>query len=217
LLDRWASERGLTAVITAHHLDDQAETFLMRLARGAGVRGLAGMRKVAQVPGGRLPLVRPLLGWRHSELEAVCRDSRLDPARDPSNEDEQFERVRIRRAVEAADWIDPVAVAASAGHLAEAESALDWAAEQEWRQAVTEIDGRIVYRPTDRPREIRRRIVGRALRTLATEGAGELRRRELEPLLETLAMGGKATLRGVLCSGGDAWRFEAAPQRKLAR
>src|SRR4051812_29251127 len=51
LLGRWAKERGLTALATAHHLDDQAETFLMRLARGAGVKGLAGMRRLVRAPG----------------------------------------------------------------------------------------------------------------------------------------------------------------------
>lgn len=217
LLNSWATERGLEAIATAHHLDDQAETFVMRLARGAGVRGLAGMRKVAFVPGGNLPLIRPLLGWRHAELEAVCRAAGIEPARDPSNEDQQFERVRMRQALAGSDWLDSPALAASANHLAEADAALDWATEQEWKRGATESDREIVYRPSDCPPEILRRIVRLAILALATEGDSELRGREVDPLLETLANGGKATLRGVLCSGGAEWRFEAAPQRKLAR
>lgn len=217
LLNQWAKERGLGAIATAHHLDDQAETFLMRLARGAGVKGLAGIRKMARVPGGDLPLIRPLLGWRHSELEKICDAAGVTAASDPSNEDEQFERVRIRRALAGADWLDPAAVAASADHLADAEAALEWAADREWNAAASQTDRGIVYSPRDHPPEIRRRLVRRAVLTLATEGNDELRRRELDPLLETLAAGGKATLRGVLCSGGGEWRFEPAPQRKLAR
>jgi tRNA(Ile)-lysidine synthase len=217
LLNEWAKQRGLGAIATAHHLEDQAETFLMRLARGAGVRGLAGMRKVAPLPGGNIHLIRPLLGWRHSELEAICAAADAEPARDPSNKDEQFERVRTRRALGTIDWLDPKAVAESADHLAGAETALEWAVEQEWRRVVSENDRGIVYSPGDHPSEIRRRIVCRALFGLATEGDPELRRRELDPLLETLSNGGKATLRGVLCIGGAEWRFEAAPQRKLAR
>ena len=209
LLGDWARQRGLT-VLTAHHLEDQAETLLMRLARGAGVKGLAGMR-----PAGRV--VRPLLGWRKAELEAVCAAAGIEPIRDPSNDDEQFERVRVRRALSANGWLDPVALAASAAHLCQADEALDWAVDQEWHRAVTGGAAEIVYRPSDAPPEIRRRIIRRAVLTLATEGEGELRGREIDQLLGTLTNGGKATLRGVLCSGGAEWRFSKAPQRKLAR
>jgi tRNA(Ile)-lysidine synthase len=217
LLNEWAERRGLGAIATAHHLEDQAETFLMRLSRGAGARGLAGMRKVAPLPGGNILLVRPLLAWRHSELEAICAAADAEPARDPSNDDEQFERVRMRRALTSTNWLDPTAVAESASHLADAETALEWTVEQEWQRSVSQSDRAIVYSPGDQPPEIRRRIVCRALFALATEGDPELRRRELDPLLETLSNGGKATLRGVLCTGGAEWRFEPAPQRKLAR
>ena len=71
LLADWAGQRRLGAVATAHQIEDQAETLVMRLARGSGVRGLAGMRAAATVPGSRFPLLRPLLGWRRFELERV--------------------------------------------------------------------------------------------------------------------------------------------------
>ena len=96
LLVQWAKERGLEAVATAHHADDQAETFLMRLMRGSGVRGLAGMRRSTMVPGSDIPLLRPLLGWRREELEQLCHEAGIEPANDPSNADAQFERVRVR-------------------------------------------------------------------------------------------------------------------------
>ena len=210
LLDDWARQRDLDAILTAHHLDDQAETLLMRLARGAGVKGLAGMR-----PAGRV--VRPLLGWRHSELEAVCAAAGIEPARDPSNDDEQFERVRIRKSLAASDWLDPLALAASAAHLAAADEALDWATELEWARAVTEHGDFLTYAPADAPSEIRRRVIRRAILSLATEGDAELRGRELDQLLATLAKGERSTLRGVLCAGGAKWRFSRAPQRRLAR
>jgi tRNA(Ile)-lysidine synthase len=214
LLGDWARERGLEALVTAHHLDDQAETLLMRLARGAGVRGLAGMRRISRGPGTGVPLARPLLGWRHSELEAVCAAAGLQPVLDPSNQDEQFERVRTRKALAQADWLDPEAVAASAEHLADAESALDWAADREWQRAVTTDRGEIVFRPTDAPREIRRRIIGRAILALASEGGGELRGREIDRIVAALEAGRRATLRGVLCIGGREWRFTPAPERR---
>lgn len=211
LLGAWAEERGLDVLLTGHQLDDQVETFLMRLTRGAGVRGLAAMRPVTRLHG--LPLARPLLGWRHSELEAVCAAAGVKPVRDASNEDEQFERVRMRKALAGAAWLDPVAVAASAAHLADADSALDWAADLEWRRAVSEDGGELVY-SADAPPEIRRRVLRRAVLEKATEGEGELRGRELDELVTTLESGGRATLRGVLCTGGARWRFSPARPRR---
>ena len=214
-LGRWAEERGLSTLVTAHHLDDQAETLVMRLNRGSGVRGLAGMRPIAPVPGTSLPLLRPLLGWRRQELEAICASAGMGPVADPSNEDERYERVRIRGALANADWLDPEALGRSAVNVAAADEALEWAAEKEWAQSVQRGADAFAYRPTDAPPEIRRRIVARAIGELANEGEGqELRGRELDRLLAELAAGRSATLRGVLCSGGETWRFVAAPPRR---
>jgi tRNA(Ile)-lysidine synthase len=216
LLDEWAQQRGLTAIATAHHLDDQAETLLMRLNRGAGARGLGGMREDSPlpVPGSAVRLIRPLLTWRRTELENVCRSAGVEAARDPSNTDGQFERVRVRNSLKEAEWLDMEAVARSASHLAAADEALDWATDKEWQSQVTEAGASISYKPAA-PYEIRRRIVSRAVSSLATEGAGNvLRGRELDQLIEVLRDGGTATLRGVLCSGGDEWRFKPAPPRR---
>ena len=214
LLGRWAEEQRLGALLTAHHLDDQAETLLMRIARGAGVKGLAGIRRVAAVPGGTMALVRPLLGWRHAELEQVCASAGVTPVSDPSNEDEQFERVRVRRALADADWLDPHALALSAGNLAQADAALGWSTSRVWNRMVTEKAESVTFRPDGLPHEIRRRLVSRAVVKLATEGQGaEIRGRELDRLLGLLASGKTATLRGVLCSGGPEWRFVPAPNR----
>lgn len=214
LLGFWAEERGLTAIMTAHHADDQAETLLMRLARGAGVRGLAGMRDHAVTPGSHVSLLRPLLGWRHRELEAICADAGLSPVTDPSNEDERFERVRIRNWLADCPWLDGGAVAQSAANLADADTALDWAMRNEWRNAVVEKGGTIVYRRGNAPAEIVRRIVTRAIRKLATEGDHDLRGRDLDQLLCALVAGSDATLRGVHCRGGIEWRFSTAPPRR---
>jgi tRNA(Ile)-lysidine synthase len=215
LLGDWARERNLAVLLTAHHLDDQAETFLMRLARGSGVRGLAGMRRIARVPGSNLALVRPLLGWRHAELEAVCAAAGVEPVQDPSNEDEEFERVRIRKALAETDWLEPAPVAASAMYLAQADGGLRWATDLEWKRGVVRDGMQLVYRPVDAPPEIRRRIIRRAILALATEGGGaEPRGRELDQILAALATGKRATLRGVLCIGGSEWRFTRAPARR---
>ncbi|HEY7947889.1 MAG TPA: tRNA lysidine(34) synthetase TilS [Acidimicrobiales bacterium] len=72
---------------TGHTMDDQAETVVLNLLRGAGLDGLAGMR-----PGAR----HPILGLRRSETEALCRALRLEPVADPSNADPRFRRNRVR-------------------------------------------------------------------------------------------------------------------------
>jgi tRNA(Ile)-lysidine synthase len=214
LLGYWAEERGLGAIVTAHHAEDQAETVLMRLARGSGVRGLAAIRPRSIASGAHVKLVRPLLRWRRSELEAICSRAGVEPVRDPSNDDEQFERVRVRRSLAVLPWLDAGAIARSAAYLSEADDALKWAADNEWRRAVDEHRDRIAYRPGSAPSEIVRRIVARAVRQLATEGDADLRGSELDRLLAALRNGDSATLRGVLCSGGSMWKFtRAAPRR----
>jgi len=216
LLDRWAADRKLDLLATAHHLDDQAETFLMRLNRGAGVRGLAGMRPDSPVPaeGSNRRLIRPLLTWRRAKLEEVCKTAGVEPVSDPSNSDDRYERVRIRQALGETDWLDADTIARSAANLAGADAALHWAADREWEAQVSRSDEGIAYRPAA-PFEIRRRVVARALAELATEGDDhQLRGTDLDRLLATLANGERATLRGVLCTGGDAWTFRPAPPRK---
>jgi tRNA(Ile)-lysidine synthase len=216
LIGRWLADRKLSVLVTAHHLDDQAETLLMRLNRGSGALGLAGMRPAAPlpVPGSNVRLLRPLLAWRHSELEEVCKAAGLKAVQDPSNQDEQFERIRVRKALASADWLDPEGIARSAAYLASADDALHWAVDKEWESQVSRSERDIVYRPAA-PFEIRRRVVRRSVAAFAREGQGNpLRGRELDRLVSVLSRGGKATLRGVLCSGGEEWRFTPAPKRR---
>ena len=77
----------------------------MRLNRGSGVGGLAGIRRV----NGRV--LRPLLDWRRAELEAIVAEAGLEPIIDPSNRDEKFDQARLRRELEGAAWLDRLAAA----------------------------------------------------------------------------------------------------------
>ena len=211
----WMHDRDIGALLTAHHLDDQAETLVMRLNRGSGVRGLAGMRRKSKVPGyPDLALLRPLLSWRRAELERICSEAGVEPVSDPSNLDERFERVRIRRALAAADWLDPAALARSAENLGWSDEALDWATGQVWAGFVEVEDDKIVYRDPGAPRDILRRIVAKAIAQLGIEGEpDDLRGRELEGLLSALEGAKTTTLRGVRCSGGPRWTFSRAAPR----
>ena len=87
-------------LLTAHTVDDQAETFLINLIRGSGVKGLSGMRTVRDLVDGQasIKLARPLLSWaRRIDTEAYCRELGVAYRSDTMNEDEAFTRVRIRK------------------------------------------------------------------------------------------------------------------------
>jgi tRNA(Ile)-lysidine synthase len=95
LLVEHARQAGASHLVTAHTLDDQAETVMMRLSRGSGLSGLAGMRREAERLGIRH--VRPLLGIPKSLLLDRCRQQGWRFVTDPSNADERYARVRWRR------------------------------------------------------------------------------------------------------------------------
>lgn len=114
-------------LLTAQHRDDQAETLLFRLLRGAGVRGLSGMPR--QRPLGKGYLLRPLLDATRAELEAYASEQGLSWVEDPSNEDRQYSRNYLRHQVFpglTSRWPQAVAtMARSAAHLSEAQALLD--------------------------------------------------------------------------------------------
>ena len=208
-LEGWAHERGLSAIATAHHADDQAETILMRLNRGSGVSGLAGVRERGALPGSATIVLRPLLSWRRSELAQIVADAGVDTAQDPSNQDHRFDRVRMRKALAAADWLDPAALTASAGHLAEADAALEWMALREWQDCVSR-NGQCVHYLPRAPKAVRLRIVERIITELGSGARGG----SIARLLDQLAVGQRSTLGGVVASPkGDRWIFEAEPPR----
>ncbi len=93
-----ARQQSAQAVAVAHTADDQVETVLMHLLRGAGLSGLKGMPYRSLVPGWDqdIPLVRPLLGVWRAEVVDYCQQRRLEPANDPSNADLTFFRNRLR-------------------------------------------------------------------------------------------------------------------------
>lgn len=209
-LSEWADRRGIAAVATAHHADDQAETLLMRLNRASGVAGLAGVRARGTIPGSQLPVLRPLLGWRRAELAEIVEAAGLEAVRDPSNEDPRFDRVRMRQALKDCDWLDIGALAVSASHLADAEVVLQWAAQREWRDHVQVDEDAIRYRP-GAPGAIVLRVLARAIAMLG----GEARLGNVARLLNRLSAGKDGTLAGVVARCGDGeWVLRKEPPRR---
>ena len=97
LLEAACRRRGILHLLTGHTADDQAETVLLRLAKGSGPDGLAGMPAIAERASVRV--LRPLLGWRKAALVAVCQAAGLAWIDDPSNRSERVARGRLRRSL----------------------------------------------------------------------------------------------------------------------
>ena len=97
-LERTAKRRRSRFILTAHTMDDQAETVLLRLMRGSSGTGLAGMDNCRPISkNSQVMLCRPLLWARRQETEEYCRHRKTDFLNDEMNEDERFARVRVRK------------------------------------------------------------------------------------------------------------------------
>lgn len=191
--ENWVNDRGLAAIMTAHHADDQAETLLMRLNRGSGVAGLAGVRADQPTEQWIMRIVRPLLGFRRAELESVVSAAGLRAVQDPSNSDDRFDRVRIRKALAEADWLDPLAIAQSAQHLADANEALNYEVDRFWEDHV-EHDADTIRLRLHPMRETRLRLIARAIEELG----GNPRGSDVANLDDNLAHQRKRNVAGVM-------------------
>lgn len=134
LMGKWMRRHGFATLYVGHTLDDQAETFLLRLGRGSGLDGLAAMRALAPFPlpeFGDLTLARPLLRTSRASLRDFLRQRDQTWLEDPMNSEARFARSRIRGlmpALEAAG-LPPMRIADAAAHLARARAALELATE----------------------------------------------------------------------------------------
>ena len=217
LLAAHARAIGAEALATAHHVDDQAETFLMRAARGSGIAGLAGVRPRAVIDG--MVVLRPVLEWRRAELRAIVRRAEVPFVDDPSNHDPAHDRTRFRRLLDANEWLGPPQLARAAAALAEADgdvrAIVDWL----WTARAESSGQGVRIDMAGLPRELRRRLVRRAIGDVI-ESAGLSAPKwsdsaNIEALLDALAAGKRATQAGVVgIPQGDSWRFRPAPARR---
>jgi tRNA(Ile)-lysidine synthase len=187
------SGAGPVAVVTAHTEDDQAETLLMRLARGSGLDGLTGMsaqRLMGQRP--KCQLVRPLLQVPGVRLRATLDASGISWIEDPSNESVHFERVRVRKAKAAlaALGLTNDRIGLSARRLERSRAALDAATSELQAAAKLSLHGGIyasleVAAFQSAPEDLRIRLMGRLV--AAFGGQKEpVRLAKIEALVERL-------------------------------
>jgi len=210
VLGAWAIECDLGAVASAHHADDQAETLLMRLARGAGLSGLAATRRRRPLEPGVM-LVRPLLDWRRAELGAIVAAAKLVAVDDPSNRDPRHDRTRFRGLLAESDWADPERLASSARWLADADEAIEWAMTDLVATRLADDGAAISLDPHGLPRELQRRLL---LAAFDRHQAPRPRGPDLDRALAALAAGKKATLSGLKLVGGEKWRLEKEAKRR---
>ena len=200
LLCAHARAIGAEAIVLAHHADDQAETLLMRLAAGSGPEGLSGMRVRSERDG--LVLLRPFLTVPKSVLLATAQARHWDWHEDPSNDQDRFERVRLRKMarVREAVGLTSKRLGRLAERLARQQEAIDLMVEECWTRLVRCDPSRIQIEAGfwACPVEIRLRLLARAVHRLRPDIALRLERLEtLQVVLQDLAQSGQKSRRTI--------------------
>lgn len=199
LMADWAARRGIDRVALAHTADDQAETFLMGLARAAGLDGLSGMRHSFVVDG--VTFVRPFLGMTRAGLRGFLRRHGHSWVDDPSNDNDRFARVRARRAMVA---LKPLGITASRlceviDHLAMARAVVRHAVGQAAGALVSEAAGSLRFDGApffDLDPEVQRRLLIAMVLWIST-APHPPRESKVKALVAALMQRKDATLGGV--------------------
>jgi tRNA(Ile)-lysidine synthase len=230
LLADAAIRAGYEHILTAHTLDDQAETVLFRLARGSGLTGLGGMAHAAAVPigaGSAIFVVRPFLSVPKARLLATLKAAEVAHSEDPSNLDPRFARPRLRALMPhlAREGLDAPGLARLAARMRRAEATVEFAvgaaraalAPGPWREG-----GPIALPSTqfhDLPAEVGLRLLGRIIAHAGDEGPVELGKLEdLYQALRTSRGALRRTLAGALITlRGERLLVERAPARRTRR
>lgn len=214
------ADDGAGQLLTAHHLRDQAETVLMRLAHGSGLVGLQGMRRLSEVEGCRV--IRPLLAVAPDALRAVVEAAGLLPVEDPSNADPHYERVRWRDLLPQLEFmgLTPERLATLAERSADAAALVMQAVEMAWVQLADTSAPACVTLPQTQFATLNPLVAAglleRALLHIGN-GAGQVPLGPVESLARQLALPGfrGATLHGcVIALRGDSVVIGPEPPRR---
>ncbi|MCY4152651.1 MAG: tRNA lysidine(34) synthetase TilS [Aestuariivita sp.] len=205
LLTTWARHNQISNLTTAHTANDQAETVIMRLARAAGVEGLAGIPRSRNIEGVRV--LRPFLSLGREQLQAYLTNRGVNWISDPSNDNRRFERVKVREALR---HLEPLGLTTPvltevAGNLQSAKEALNWHARKEAQDMVTLDKGDVVIERKKfcaLPKETARRILACILRWIG--GSDYTPRRDsITQVLEAIDAKYASTLNGCAVQHDD--------------
>jgi tRNA(Ile)-lysidine synthase len=227
LLAEAARSAGYEHILTAHTLDDQAETVLFRMARGSGLTGLGGMAYAAAVPvaaESAVFVVRPFLPVPKTRLLATLQAAGIDHSEDPSNQDPRFTRPRLRALMPhlAREGLDARGLVRLAARLRRAEATVEFVVGAA-RAALAPgpwAEGGPILLPLpqfrDLPAEVALRLLGRAITHAGDEGPVELGKlEELYQAVRTARAGLRRTLAGaVITLRGERLVVERAPPRR---
>lgn len=174
LMARYCAEHNLAHLFLAHHAGDQVETILFRMAKGSGLDGLRGMRAQSRY-NENINLIRPLLDFSKDDLIEYCAEHNVEHVVDPSNKNEDFARVRLRRSYDvlAAEGLTEKRLSTMGKRMQRASEALDFYADQIFTE-LSRRDGtdRMVLPCQtfiDLPAEIRLRVMKRVMIALSKE------------------------------------------------
>ena len=211
LMRDYMSGRGIKRLFLGHHMDDQAETFLFRLAKGSGLDGLSCMSPVQEM-GDDLVLCRPMLGLSKVDMISFCEERGIDCIHDPSNDCDDFVRVRLRksRKILAEEGLTSKRLNVASMRFSRARKALDIMSNNAFDVCIYKIKSeRIVFNKLNLlsyPEEIVLRVILKAIKTLQNESGYGTRLERVENLcIDLMKPDGfrKRTLGGIIFECDD--------------
>ncbi len=190
LMGDYMRDHNLSHLFLGHHMDDQAETFLFRLAKGSGLDGLGGMPYMHVRDD--ILLCRPFLDMQKSEIIDYCEGHNIDFINDPSNDSDDYARVRLRKSMDvlSVEGLTPKRLAVTAKRLLRVREAVDHIVEKEYKNVLLEKNNsRIVFNVgvlSENPFEIVLRVILKAMAELSPDRDYGVRLERAENLCEDL-------------------------------
>lgn len=191
MMAKYCAEKAALTLFVAHHQDDQAETFLIRLSKGSGLDGLASMASVRNY-NEDLKIIRPFLKASKKELVEYCNKNKIPYIVDPSNENKDYLRPRLRESMNIleAEGLSSKRLATTAERMARARAALETITEHVFHDCFIEKTSQVISFDFDclkeQPEEIGLRVINRALEEMRSGAEYSVRMEKLEELFKSL-------------------------------